>query len=706
MQRKYSYIIKEKKNLSFPEDEIFNTSSLFDLEEQRSIYSSKTKEELDISKYFKANFICKCSHHFKNNELSKIFFLNDSLDLFTFNKKNDIKCPKCNSKLDVVNSIKLENPYSATNVFTKKYSFFKDDDRIKIVLFTTKIQYNKKGKVFIQKDRKSIIFNAKEKTFFYYGTYNNSKNKRIIGVSNQNFVRIFSYFFSSISDWKQKVCYNTFNVQNIFRNYHSDILEPLKNFMYNLIQHLNNKDVERILTYINLKNIDFYLNEELKKNQYIEDLSLISSIIQYSYNSNILFNKGKDFYLSMLQEQSLPNNSYLKTKKPTSPSDILKESFKYETLKQLYFCKRNLKIIIKRDYPNLILNNSNIKKLKHWKDNKQEFSKIKYPTHLDWILNIERLKNDLNKNANNLFLPKIALKQISNWKELHFLFNMSKYLTQQQILYACNKFNLNDFIYVFRRLNYNRNESTFNDYENKIQIINFIFKIQKKEKITITSFPYGNVVDSLRFMSELYEYEKNTQIKELLKCHNISQLNELHDNLLAKVTLKQNKDINEKIREFCEKYKKINTNIIENVSFKMIDNVEDLIEEGSYMKHCVGGYASGLARGEHLIFSVKDLDTEERATLEFYKLNNDNNLFDTNDVTWVFNQLKSKYNKKASENIINKFKIFYKKLEKSGLKIKVDDNSHDLLAEERKDLISENGEIFINVINDDNLLPF
>lgn len=736
MQRKYSYIIKKRKELLGDAEENSNSNLGSDLNEIKDIKfdddlffdddlinssdsESLRKTESNVHKHYDANVICKCGHHFKYDNLSIIFFLSIK-DTFSFNEKNDIKCPKCNLKLDIVNSIKLENSYSKSNVFRKKYFLFEEEEKVRIVLLKEYIQYNKKGKIFIQKDRKSITFNKKEKTFFYSGKFNNSKDKIIIGVSNKNFDTVFSDFFCESYD--DKVCLEQKNTQNIFRHYDLDVIEPFNRFMNVLIENLESKDVSRIMTYIdfiNYNDFDFYFRDctlninpyvnEFNKNKYAIDkfnnkiikdyannISIIASIVQYSYNSNILFNKGKDFFIEILIEKGLPNNSYLKEKKPTSPTDILIEAFRYKTIYALYYNKKNLKSNIKDNYSNLILNDSNIKKIKKWEKDKQTENSNNIPSNiLYYISEIESLKIDLHENKKKLFLPKVVFSKMSSWDSLVFFIAISKYLNKEQVLYICNKFDLNDFIFAFKRLNgfhsyESINKKTFNNYDSKIKMINFIFKIQRKENIKLDNFPFDIIIDSLRCLKELYGDERGKYIKDIFRCHNVSQLTELHDSLYKKVLLKKNKDHDEKIRNFCENYKEINTNIIENVSFKLIDNVDDLIDEGSFMKHCIGTYASRLAQGKHLIFSVKDLDTEERATLEFYKINNEKNPFDTNSVVWVFSQLKSKYNQKASENIINKFKIFYKKLEKSGLKIKVDNNSYDLLAGEKKSLIVEN----------------
>jgi hypothetical protein len=753
MQRKYSYIIKKRKELLSDAEESSNSNLGSDLNEIKDIKfdddlfdcsnsESLRKSESGVHKHYDANVICNCGHHFKNDDLSIVFFSSFE-DIISLNKKNDIKCPKCNLKLDIVNSIKLEHSYSKYNVFRKKFFLFEEEEKVRIVLLTEHIQYNKKGKTFIQKDRKSITFNKKEKTFFYSGKYNNAKDKKIIGISNRNFNDIFSKFFKEASD--DKICFDPRNTQNIFRHYDLDVIEPFNKFMSILIDNLDNKDVSRIMNYIdflNYNDFDFYFrdyptsisskekniytvrqnNKQLLRG-YINNISIISSILQYSYNSNILFNKGKDLFIDILTQRDLPNTSYLKQKKPTSPTNIFIEAFNYKYVYSLYYIKKNLKSITKDYYPNLILNNTNIEKLKKWEKDKQEKNgyeinnnnfysvQAEHSNILSYISIIENLKLDLIKNKNNLFLPKTAFNKLTSWDNMMFFISFSRYLNKEQIFYVCNKFDLNDFIFAFKRLNgiysyENINESTFKNYESKIKMINFIFKIQRKEHIKLDAFPFDVIIDSLRCLKELYGDERRLYIKDIFKCHNTFQLKELHDNLYKKVLLKKNKDNDEKIRNFCEGYKEINTNIIENVSFKLIDNIDDLIEEGSFMKHCVGSYASRLAQGKHLIFSVKDLDTEERATLEFYKINSDNNPFNTNSVTWVFSQLKSKYNKKASENIINKFKVFYKKLEKSGLKLKIDNNSYDLLVEERKGLIDENEEFFVNIIDNDNLLPF
>jgi hypothetical protein len=757
IQRKYSYIINKKKETSENNKENTNSSLGSDLDEIDDIFfdgnllSNNNVEEANvkktnISQYYEAHVICKCGHHFKNDNLSEIFFLTEE-EVVAFSLKSDIKCPSCNLELDIVNSIKLETPYSIGNVFRKKFFLFEEEKKIRLVLFKERIQYNKKGKVFIQKERKSITFNTEEKTFFYSENHSHLKNGHVIGISNRNFYNVFFNFFNETQD--DKVCFNLKNVQNVFRNYDLDVINPLNRFMGILIENLEKKDVDRVITYIdfiNYNNFDFRLREKnlnlisfLNKSKishydikqknnniitgYVDSLSIIASIVQYPYNSNILFIKGKEFFVEILKNNilSLPNNSYLKKEKPTSPTDILIEAFNFKNIYELYYNKKHLKSAIRNDYPDLILNNSNIEKLKNLEETKHKensnsnFLYVSSNPVLTFITAIEWLKNDLNQNKNKIFLPKVAFNTIHSWDDLSFFISMSKYIDKEQILYLCNKFELNDFIFIFKRLvniyNYERiNENIFYNFETKIQIVKYIFKTVKKENLELEKFPYHSMIDILKFLNELYGEDIRKNIKDIFKCQNIHEIIELHDSLYKKVLIKNNKDNDEKIRNFCDNFKEIKYTVVGNVSFKLIDNIDDLLEEGYFMKHCVGTYATQLAKGKHLIFSVKDLDTEERATLEFYDMGN--NGFpreNTNgrSFVWCFNQLKSKHNGKASKNIIEKFKIFNKKLQKSGLQTKINENSYDLLIEEKKELITENEQLILNGFNnDDDILPF
>ncbi len=743
MQRKYSYIINKRKRKEVLDNNEENTLSNFseDLDEVNdvsfdSIFSSvNSLEKSNQNKYYESQIICKCGHHYKNDNLSSIFFMSN-IDIFAFNLNNNIKCPKCNSKLDIVNSIKLSSAYSYTNVFRKKFFLFEEEKKIRLVFFGELIQYNKKGKVFIQKIRKSITFNIEEKRFFYSESSNNSNKKTVIGISNRNFFDVFSNFFKEAKD--DKVCLTEINTQNVFRNYYLDVIKPLNRFMNILTKSIESKDFDRVMKYvdfINSNDFDFHFREsnlslntffdnskkdyhDIKEknfniiNEYIRNLSIIASVLQYPYNANILFIKGKEFFSDILRSNilTLPNSSYLKKEKPSSPVDIIIESFKFKILYQLNYSRKYLKSSIRNDYPNLILNDSNIEKLKKLEEFKENNNSDLFPFNsvLSHVKAIEWLKKDLNRNENKIFLPKVAFNKINSWDNLIYFTSISKYIDKKQILYLCDKFDLNDFIYLFKRINNiyhyeNIEEKSFYNFESKIQTIKYILKISKEENLILENFPYDYITDILRCLKELRGSDVRKNVKEIFKCKNIQEITDLHDNVYKKVLIKNNKDNDEKIRNFCNNFKEIKYSVVDNVSFKLIDNIDDLLEEGSFMHHCVGTYASQLAQGKHLIFSVKDLDTEERATLEFYNLNH-NGFFEKNTNIWNFNQLKSKYNSKASKNIIEKFKIFNKKLQKSGLQTKVNENSYDLLI---KDEINTSNQVVINdFINNEDEITF
>ena len=104
-----------------------------------------------------------------------------------------------------------------------------------------------------------------------------------------------------------------------------------------------------------------------------------------------------------------------------------------------------------------------------------------------------------------------------------------------------------------------------------------------------------------------------------------------------------------------------------------------------------GGYAS-----------IQDMENNDRATLEFF---NDKNESDIEDF-WIFNQLKAKYNKRASDKIINSLQDFVDNfLVKNSLNIKINYNSYDLMNKEKEDLLNHyNYEILQQNYNDDNLI--
>ena len=130
------------------------------------------------------------------------------------------------------------------------------------------------------------------------------------------------------------------------------------------------------------------------------------------------------------------------------------------------------------------------------------------------------------------------------------------------------------------------------------------------------------------------------------------------------------------------------------------------------MRHCVKSYAKGMSEGKHLIFSVKDLLNDERATLQFANANKNNGL-----TSWTFSQLKGKYNSQSSERIIDSIKLFVENfLLKNSIKVNITYKEWDLSIQNEKSKNTREDRYFIdaeidNMIEDydfnlDNDLPF
>jgi hypothetical protein len=104
------------------------------------------------------------------------------------------------------------------------------------------------------------------------------------------------------------------------------------------------------------------------------------------------------------------------------------------------------------------------------------------------------------------------------------------------------------------------------------------------------------------------------------------------------------------------------------------------------MHHCVKSYANGLSLGKHLIFSIKNLKTQERATLEFNNLffknfqlkDNTSSKYIYENSIWSFSQLKGKYNQKVTKEMIETSYEFFEKLKQEKIKIEIKGDFYDL----------------------------
>lgn len=664
-----------------------------------SFDESPTKEELEkrrITKQVVRNeyrnrkdmLFCSCGHSFVVNLKFKTKKVNRKANPYYKDSKSKIieiqddtrfeaiKCNQCEKEYSDYTNLSIIGSKLYQNCISLRYVTFVSDDKIRLVKFKTFVGVNQYSRrlYFIDKSE-SICYNRNTKRFFI--TYGNSKKNRIthgVGIRNakQNFSSIIE---NSLDD---KVAYNIKNTIPINKDLEKELIEPLNKFLKELNGEIDKRDSERVFEYIETslfskdkideiikynKDKDYWDRATLK-NRYLDSLSVVTSIIQFPSMTTILFTKGPEFINEIANSENFPRPSFLKRNNPTSPRKILEEILK-QGLEQHYV------MTTKKRNP----------------QGKVELKKRK-----------ENIKNfNLRQSLNRAIIKKSDLLILS------FLFERG--FDEDYFYNLCDIYGTREILDVFFSMYGNSiNSHNFHsivefNYEKLKHIIKVFKKIEGEESTTEIFFPSrienGNGAkkqfdmciynDTIRIADDLGLGEN-----AVYECKTWDEVVDFHDEIVERAKLLKVEEYNNAIKRFAEKYKKLKLTEIDGVKFSLISNVIELEKESQDMKHCVKSYARGIAEGRHLIFSVTDTEDDSRATLEFYRVVN---LISDDDDEWNFSQLKAKFNKRATNKIIDSvFKFCKEKLEKEKVKYNISDyskNNGDLkiIEESEEDLI-------------------
>ena len=688
MSYKYNY-------LAFASDEEITKresySESWDLDDPFSL--KKTSEDESEKKYYYTKdfvnrrnfFICSCGYSEDVNVVRQTVYEKG----YYYQKclPNKITCSSCKKTKSLEDeTIKM---YSKLfhNTFRYRYAFFEDDKFVQLVRFREFKGLNIKSKKLFTKEIKSkLIYNKITNRFYFY----NSENKRLKITSlniNSNY-RILQDFFSGL-DFSNRACDNKVKnetketdekIPKLFRDKNKDFYVPVVSFLERLKLFVNEKDLKRLNK--NLNNLKTKtINLEKNSNDFVENycfnLSTVISIIQYPNLSGLLFLKGKEFYKTFLK--SIVPYSYLKKKNPTSPRDIIKENiiqvFNYHSS---YYKKELQKLRTIKLYDSEDRQNTEIE------NRKKELDSIKQ--HIN-LLRSKRIEKFLLTN-----------NKVENYKFYDFYLNVStmSFIDSSWLFKEAN----NDFEMLYNFfIDYGLHYETVGFYSNTSGFVhqNLIKSLIENSLSCETEYikkfykQYQKIRFDKRFNSSVYldtlnfVIQRNYDLKEFLKIYSWNKIDEVHEDLYNLIQLEKIEKYNVGIKEFSEKYKIIDKIILNEIEFKLINNISLLENESKEMKHCVRTYAKGMSEHRHLIFSIKDLETGDRATLQFQNLYNEISN-DINKDFWRFNQLKAKHNQKSTQKIIDTTIDFCEKvLKKNNIKYELKKDSYDLRLDNQKD---------------------
>lgn len=677
-------------------------ANVSDSEKKKTTYISRNEngEEVENFYYNKTYknhgkiLFCSCGNNFqidlKLTELSPASF-------------EKIICESCKKEYSDFTNVNELSSIHNDNVVSIRYRTFERENKIKLVKFTIYANVNNKTKkLFFKKETDSIVYNKLTNRFYKIKTIKGKKIITSIGIRNA------FYKFEDvihIYDDVRKIGCNYHN-QNVIKDNFNDFVNPLNLFLEKILEQVDKRDYLRILKHIEsgfveLKNtetntefnvISFGENTIEKKDnklKYTKYLSIVSSILIIPKLANVLFVKGNDFFLDLITIESLPTPSEIKKNKLTNPKNIIdtivkQSSINYNKYRNIF---TNQTSFIDDDFNIKTLTEEELEKQK--KEIKEEKKKIK-------IKNQKIKKFNLNNNLYNI---------INDKKDLDALFYIiSSNLEYEDLYYLIDYYGAEKTFKIFKLL---FGHSFINSKDYNYEILKHIFKIFIQDIPALKAFSKTTpTIERHRFFNffDTYFYfdthrmckDLNLDISEILNLKTWNEVVDLHDNYMSLIDLMKMEKFQKGIQEFSKYYKNIKTIKIDNIQYTLIDDVLSLEKESKEMHHCVKSYAQGLSTGRHLIFSVENVVTNERGTLEFKNLIfRQNNLKDDTssqyiyrNSIWDFSQLKGKYNKKVTSEMIETTYKFFERLKEEKLKIEIKElNNYDLRIEDNNQIL-------------------
>lgn len=386
----------------------------------------------------------------------------------------------------------------------------------------------------------------------------------------------------------------------------------INNFINSISTKINKSD---FLAIKKLFDKEFERSTSLTHRLYllIQLLSFCISMLYYPSLSTVFLTKGFMFYSNLISSNIFKSSNVLFNSDPkkTKPAEIIEQ--------------------IIRNY--LVSKEGNEVEVGHYKNKLKDFK--------------------ITKRIYNSIAELRHLENIIGFMSLECI-------TPKTITEIMNKYGVDYFYKVTGQF---RAGYRYNNLIGDKELVH-IFKITDKIETLDTKVPFFARKEVLRFDLNIYSntigllQEFNIDKEEILKCKTWEEVSALHDDLFERKEKIAYELANPKISESIKNYISL-SQTIDGISFKIIDSAEGLEKESAEMYHCVNTYANDLAHGRCIIFKIIDKETKDRATLEIGIQDNGNYVF--------FNQLKAKYNNRATRKIIESTIKFCKEFVKSDI---------------------------------------
>lgn len=371
--------------------------------------------------------------------------------------------------------------------------------------------------------------------------------------------------------------------------------------------------ISRIGSYVSdVENIDI-INEllsEIKFNAGIDVLKKIISaflgIICYSNLSTIAMTKGTKFLFDLMQNCPLPTTEYMEKSGATSPLKIF-----------------NYLVNLKNKQIQNELDSDDLNKIGYKFVNEQgrEFM-IKYDS--------KRFEDDSGKVAkisNNLFvrdevierqISPFIFNKISKFSDYENLMKYLRFISYEQLINLCRKYDKDFLVHSYKLFEFRFDVN----YERVIQFLGLIedfcrsVDFNKEGELNVASVSkYDlNIYDDCQRMLTELNWDFN---KVFYKIKKHSKLLEFHDDLVKHRSYLSDLEVNQKYVDFSNKFKYLEE-YRGNISVKLIETPEKLVEKANSMKNCAASYVRRVAIGEYITFNVYD-NNPQRKQEEFYE---------------------------------------------------------------------------------------
>lgn len=371
--------------------------------------------------------------------------------------------------------------------------------------------------------------------------------------------------------------------------------------------------ISRIGSYVSdVENIDI-INEllsEIKFNAGIDVLKKIISaflgIICYSNLSTIAMTKGAKFLFDLMQNCPLPSTEYMEKSNATSPLKIF-----------------NYLVNLKNQQIQNELDSDDLNKIgyKFINEHGKEFL-IKYDSK-----RFDENSGKVAKVSNNIFvrdqvverqISPFIFNKISKFSDYENLMKFLRFISYEQLINLCRKYDKDFLINSYKVFEFRFDV----DYERVLQFLSLIedfcrtVDFNKEGEININSIEkYDlNIYDDCQRMLTELNWDFN---KVFYKIKKHSKLLDFHDNLVKHRSYLNDLEVNQKYVDFSNKFKYLE-DYKGNISVKLIETPEKLVEKANLMKNCAASYVRRVAMGEYIAFNVYDKNPKRKQE-DFYE---------------------------------------------------------------------------------------